>query len=515
MPRIPTYQQQISPNASGGPRTQRGGAPIADAVQSLGNEIRQAGAGLDRMEQQQFQIEQDRAQRAARLYAADASNKADTAMAEYLEELKKHAQPGAAGFAKDFLARFDIYKDAVLKNAPSNLARDQLAVDLAASRETFGRAAMGFQAQESVRYQGEIIDKGLDSSAKLIEQYPALYEREMGKWLSTIDTLDVPPEARAALRDKVRGKLAWQSVKGEIARDPEKFITTTDRGQAWRLLTTEEQTKAVMYADSEARSLVAARVSQAEQARKQADRLEKEVNEHFSKEGDKLLTAGKLSPAWIEKNRANMSASDYRYFHRALRSGEESAPTNPVVYSDLRERAGSGEDVRSEARQALTQSRIKISDYEKIVNAVESNNAVGTSWYKRGTSYIRDTLKPSDMNYDPAAAQRMASAMDDWTAWAANNKAATDDEAQNEYKRLTAEYGLIDFQNMVLTKRKPSFLVGGRQAPDLDATEDATVEAFTAGAMTEAEFNRQSQLIQEWREAMEAQLKFAKPAAKK
>lgn len=256
-------------------------------------------------------------------------------------------------------------------------------------------------------------------------------------------------------------------------------------------------------AQARADALARERIAAQEAAERAAERAERERAEEIAKEGDRLAAGGQLTAEWIEANRGALDGSDYRYFYGKLRGAD--AKTDPFVYSDLRTRAAAGEDVRGAARAELQSGRLTESSYDKIVAEVEGAGIAGElpSWYKRGLDYIGDALRVSDVNPDPAAAQRKANAIDDWRDWAANHKDATPADAQKEYRRIVAESAIIDFNEMTLTLRQPSYLVGSRAEPDLDATEAETVAAFEAGEIDRAEFERQAALIERWRQAID------------
>lgn len=260
--------------------------------------------------------------------------------------------------------------------------------------------------------------------------------------------------------------------KGTLADyiDPAKRVDLLDRAQRQRLA--EEDHAFVM-----------------------SERAKRLMQEGASKQLDFALANGQLTPAWIEAHRTQLSADDYRYAYKAL---ESDAITNPEVYADLRGRASLGQDVRAEARTALTSRRISQSDYDRLLGEVESERP---GWYKRGAQFISTASGVSDLNPDPAGAQRKAAMLDDWAEWGAENPKATDAQAQDAYKRIVSEYSIVNYNNMALVKRAPRFLVGDRIQPDLDKTEDATVRAFRAGQIDEAEFRRQAQLLKEWRAA--------------
>lgn len=240
------------------------------------------------------------------------------------------------------------------------------------------------------------------------------------------------------------------------------------------------------------------RIAEEDHAWSLSQRAEKLMHDAASKDLDHALANHELSPTWIEANRARLSPDDYRYAYKAL---ESDSATDINLYADLRERASGGQDVRDDARKALTDRRISRGDYDRLVSEVESERP---GWYKRGAGFIQNALKPSDINPDPAAPQRFANALDDWGRWASENPKATEAQASDAYRRITSEYALIKLDMITLSGRMPRFLVGDRQAPNFDATEDATVRALKEGRIDRAEFERQASLIKQWRDAHQA-----------
>lgn len=243
-----------------------------------------------------------------------------------------------------------------------------------------------------------------------------------------------------------------------------------------------------------------------DRARREQERYEKVMLEEATKEGDNLLANGELTEEWIEANRDNLGASEYRHFYKQLREGAN-LNTDPQHYANLRIRVSQGDDVREEARESVRRGSLSLTDYDKLITASERNAPLSSvpNVYKRGSEYIRNSLRVSDMNPDPAAAQRLASALDDWNEWVSDNSSATAAESREQYKRITEEYALIDYEQMTLTKRLPRFASATRSNMDLDQiriAEEQTVVAFQAGQITEEEFNEQAVLLREWGDAL-------------
>tara|TARA_R110000822_G_scaffold173299_2_gene312903 strand:+ start:380 stop:1849 length:1470 start_codon:yes stop_codon:yes gene_type:complete len=243
-----------------------------------------------------------------------------------------------------------------------------------------------------------------------------------------------------------------------------------------------------------------------ERALRIQERNERLMNQEITKQGDRLLATGELSEEWIEDNRDTMGPAEYRYFYKQLRDGGN-INTDPQQYADLRIRASQGEDVRDEARERVRRGSLGLADYDKLVNASEANSPASSvpNTYKRGNDYIRSALRVSDINPDPASAQRLASALDDWNQWVADNPDANSTESRQEYMRVTQEYTLIDYEQMTLTKRMPRFAAVPRTNMDLSQLEQAgreTVRAFQAGEISENTLNEQAMLIREWEDAL-------------
>jgi hypothetical protein len=236
------------------------------------------------------------------------------------------------------------------------------------------------------------------------------------------------------------------------------------------------------------------RIAEVNAAYTESVRAQKELEDETSKTGDRMMAEGLLTTSWIEDNRDNLSPEDYRYYYQKM-SGRSEGPRDPIVYSDLRESASRGDDVRDAAREALHEGAIRVSDYNTLLSEVETSRS---NWYERGTDYISTSAAVSDLNPDPAAAQRKADMLDDWRTWSDDNSSATEGEAQEAYRRIVREYSIVDRDNMILTQRQPRYLVGGYTNPDIAATKKATREAFNAGQMTEKELDEQIALIEHW-----------------
>lgn len=251
MPRIPIYQQQLTPNPTGTNPSFRSD-PVAQGLSRLGQGVANLGEAKAR-EQYRDQVLQEReAEKAraenerkqeieARIKAAVRNAQFDSGIRRYLLDAQTQTTPGADKFTDNFYSEFDKSAAAYEEAAGSETEKNLVRAHIASAREVFGSSAMTFEANERARNYGRQIDDGVETSAKTVLQNPEDFERNMGMWASTIKALPVAPEARDAMLDQARGKLANNAVMGMIEKNPMTDITQTS---AWRALTDTEQQKA-------------------------------------------------------------------------------------------------------------------------------------------------------------------------------------------------------------------------------------------------------------------------------
>lgn len=486
MPRIPTHLQQSE--ASGSLQIRPDIGRRGGGAQSLGSGLADVADVLNRVREQDA--------------AADATlklAKAQTEWQAHLLERQEAAEPGAPEFTSTLVKDYGDYVEKTVATGKTRRAQQHLRERLTAFGGALSLDAMKFESEARLVDRSNKYTEAAELTATAAELDPDRYQVRLAEQLAALDELEVPPTKRAELRKGTIDLVRSRAAIGYVRRDPDaalKRLTMPEENDTlFRSLSPKARDAVLNEIESEQRM----RLTMEDRAYRNAERAERDLQDATSKEGDKLLAEGKLSPQWIESRRNRLSPDDYRYFYREL-SGGGSGPRDVELYAGLRERAGRGEDVRDEARAALTRGAIGASDFDRIVGEVEGQRP---GWYKRGRDFISTSAAVSDLNPDPAAAQRKAAMIDDWDDWSDENQKASDIEARDAYKRIVEEYAIIDTRDFVITKRAPRFLVGSRNAPDLDATEVATVQALDDGRITREEFDEQALLLVEWHRALE------------
>lgn len=494
MPVIPSYQPRSAPTGSAAIQVPEGpdvGRTTAVVGQALG-QVAQSRDYADR-------VENEIRERDAATWAGKALA---TSRAEWDRQMLERSQAaplGAPDFTPTLLKDYDEYTQNVLRSAPTRTARQYLEERFAEVRGSLGNDALRFETGSRIQLRTNQIGEAVDASRKVVRNKPEQFDALLAEQVEAIDASGLPADARAKLILTAKDALAADAVIGSATADP---IGTLARlhaepgksgNSAIEAMSADTRDQLIRFSEAEMARLVTLQ----NQRDAQNERYERDINDEYSKRGDELLAAGKLTTEWIRDNRDNLSPQDVRYFLNKATGGGDGT-RDLVTYADLSDRAAAGEDVRRDARDALLRGDILKADFDRVTS-MSSGERPG--WYKRGAQFIGGSAAVSDLNPDPAAAQRKAQMLDDWDQWAVANPKATDDEARTAYNRIVDEYSIIDRSKMVLTMRKPMFLVGGYQAPDLAATKAQTVKAFREERIDRAEFDRQAALIQQWEAA--------------
>lgn len=494
MPRLPDYTQ-VGRTPAQSDRTIVGGAEPVEALAKarLGEQI--AGIGQDLLE------------RRARIRAAEVESKA--AIAGMQAEADFENDNEFETIVPRYREKLERAHGDLLREVKNPLQREVLQVNLraqldqgsvrmaqkaAAKEKDFGRASLLNTVSEN---RASFLRAGTPEAreAILTATSNAIQQGYDGGYINAQEAVE---QRRQLSEDFATAKISLLPLDEQI-----DVLSGKKQDPIASYIPDDQRLVLMQRAIERDEAITRAELTAMERAERVSEKQKKEVMDETAKNGDQLLSEGSLTTDWIEENRDNLDGQDYRYFYKALRNGD-SGSTNLEIYSDLRTRASEGEDVRREAREQLQRGTLKVSDYDKLVTRSEENAGVSSlpNWYKRGEKYIGSALQVSDINPDPAAAQRRAAAMDDWTQWAADNPNSDEKMARDAYQRITKEYALINFSNMTLTKPLPRFAVGDRASLDIEASQRATVAAFQNKEISEEDFRRQAQLLKEWDDAM-------------
>jgi len=284
-------------------------------------------------------------------------------------------------------------------------------------------------------------------------------------------------------------------VRRDISTDPDGTVHRLLTGD-YKDLSGEDRAKWIDKANASAESVQRQRIADEDRTYRLGERIEKDRYEATAKKGLSMAASGGVTPAWVEANRDNLSKDDFKYFYRVA-TGLEEGPRDPMIYADLRDRAGRGDDVRADAKTALQKNQIGRSDFDRLTGEVEAQYP---GWKKQGDSYLSTVSGYSEINPTPAAAQTKAAMLDQWTEWASGHPKATSEEARKAWTGIADSYALAGKAEKIFTLPLPRYMSGTRSQPDLDAIERETAKALQEGRMSPEEAAKQATLINQWRD---------------
>jgi hypothetical protein len=329
-------------------------------------------------------------------------------------------------------------------------------------------------------------------------------------WNDPIRVSEELNRQRAVIEQQASRK-GWSSAQKDVAlRAAQSDLHT---GVVGRMIGMQQIGKASEYLavnapnmdDTAVESLQRRILSEEDAQVRRQEHQQKLAADATAKNGDKLFAQGQLTSAWIEAHRNTLDAQDYRYFYGKL-TGNGEGPRDASTYADLREAAGRGEDVRADARRALQSGAIRSSDWDRIIGEVEQQRP---GWYPRGKQYITNMAGVSELNPDPSAKQTLGTMLDQWDDWTTSHPKATDKEAQAAYQDLVTHNMLVQRAGLPM----PRFSVGNRFDLDLQNTAKATIKARDAGQLAPDEYQRQMQILKQWKDALLSE-SAAQPARK-
>jgi ribosomal protein S20 len=171
---------------------------------------------------------------------------------------------------------------------------------------------------------------------------------------------------------------------------------------------------------------------------------------------------------------------------RAEARGEKTL-NDPMFVGDLASRIELGEDVSESLAAGVKSGRIKTETYIALQKQQSDRD------YQRGSSYINYALKPSEADqWTPDKHIRHAEAVDEYSSRVAAGEAPMA-VARNIVDRHTDEVRRT-FRGLPA----PRFLTGDkRNRQDLNAAREKTVQAFRKGLLTEEEFNREAERLEQ------------------
>jgi len=330
--------------------------------------------------------------------------------------------------------------------------------------------------------------------------------------------------AAAAVGDAVNHGYIDEIEAGKMLR---KFVSKGDEARARVLVTTDAELAEKTLADPKAfpdldevkraqlldmatrrvDSLRSDRIAAAALADRAADKQLTKDGEAAAKRIDALMADGTLTRDTLDSLRETLPKSDYKDALAWLNNPDAARANNPVAIEELEDKLGKP-DFAAANREAFRRHDITEATYRSYntQNRTMLNADAPELPKKAGKDLIRQTLDPSGLlsgDEGQIAKVGMANALNEYEAWAEAHPQATRAEANAEAQATIARYQVLNYQKMELATGLPKYATGVTKSTlkpaDLDAAEDATLQALDRKELTPAQAQQELRKIQSWR----------------
>lgn len=217
--RIPQYDQRTAPNSLG-PTPRASGVRVDDSLARAGMNLAGAldttASVLQAVEQKRVRDEEED----AKVWTASTMAKAQAAQTAKFAEMQDSAQAGAPNFARQFNDQFSQYEESVLAEAPNEASKKFLRDGMTRLRVSMTGEALGFETTERRKWRVQTGKEAIDATAASMAADPRRLAVSLAEQRAMIDSYDIPPDQKRALRDYLDEQVSTAAVLGEVERDP-------------------------------------------------------------------------------------------------------------------------------------------------------------------------------------------------------------------------------------------------------------------------------------------------------
>lgn len=225
--RIPVIEQtsQAGGAAPGYLPSVQGTDAIGRGISNLGNALGDVATAQQDLANAQLHRDKISRQQDAAIWAGQTLSNAQLQWQQTLQQDKTDptlTANGAEGFTPQILTKYDAWAKDALEKAPDADSKRYLAQHLSALRTSIGDNAIGFEAKAKTDYRVDTVLNSMDSGSQAVmgaptkDNFLTVYAQQK----AIVDALQVEPEVRTKLNDKLREKMVTGYWLGRIRQDP-------------------------------------------------------------------------------------------------------------------------------------------------------------------------------------------------------------------------------------------------------------------------------------------------------
>jgi hypothetical protein len=213
MPRVPIYEQRMSPSGPLGPGPQPDTAIAARALPALAGGLDTLGAALEQRREED-----------AAAWSAKTLAEAQSEWTQSLIKRKQEAPAGAPNFTPQLLTDFDAYAKKTVQMAPTRHTRQFLEQRFAALRGSLASDALAFEAASASAHATDIAKQSIDSARNELQVRPDVFNERLAERAALIDSMRLPAVRKQELTEHAVRSMSHDAVLGLIQRDPRETL---------------------------------------------------------------------------------------------------------------------------------------------------------------------------------------------------------------------------------------------------------------------------------------------------
>lgn len=527
MARIIPYYQQVDPSVGRSGRYVNA-EPLRIAKSGFASEgaesLRQ---GVNRL----ASALKEREEEDARAWTAKAMSETRLKWTEDMIIRQQSAAPGAPDFTPNLLRDFDAYASETIEKAPTPSSKRFLQERLDEFKANLGGTALSFEAQARIDWRTDQFNTSISNTQKLMNTDPSQYNVAMAEILATIDSAQLPPLKKSAIREKAMNDISAAAVWSQIQKSPSGFLNSigfgavdgkTRRTSGDLTGITGNTAFDALPFDKRAQLF-----GQAIQLKTQIDtdaeaaaRAKKtQLADESAKEAWNLIFAGNTRKAreYIENvARPVVNASTYHSLKLALEQklkGDGAGPrTDPGTFRELQVliRDGKFDEAGDFALRAHRNGLLSNEHLSSSLDRARSQSRQEgpRSEYERSRNYIVTQLDPGPFVQDPLGKARFGEAIDTFDRWV-NGAQRTDKEIMERGREIVNQFRFTNMSDTIMALPSPRSGSIRRTPQDVNGILQDILKAnkeaerrYQTKRYTLQELEEEQRILERWRRAV-------------
>lgn len=413
------------------------------------------------------------------------------------------------GFTKIALQEFDNLSGDFLKNVSNPRAALFVEQRLGDLRADYAMNSLRWETTARTQRRALMVEDTLNAMGAQVLKNPDAYDTSLKQWDDAITASGVPIDIADKMRRNGKDQLAVSLAQGMIRRNPFQALQSLQSDQRFTTLDPDKLESLIRSSES----AIQHRAAMADMAANRARRARQDLGEAVAKQGFDLLASGRLTEEWMNDNASVLDTSDYRMLRQGMADGGTPG-SKQTIANVLQKLYVDGTDASTDIMSAFKNNELSASEAKSLLNENKD-----TSPARQARSYLLSSMKPSDLNPNPAHQIASAEAKAEFERLFAENPKQ---DPMNLARLVLKRYAVVDPQSIAISRRLPSPQFMGNNdrnsllvPTNVIATERRIAAYFMrkhnndkAKVKADPEYRREMSVLREWRLDAERQARL-------